>query len=98
MLARPMAQRGTDISSLVYPGPYPLGLNRTQAQTGLSLSLACAPWLYLALDLKKKGLGQPRKHCTPQARPGAVHRKRPPALAFSGAGGPPQGDCCRLLP
>lgn len=30
----------TDISSPACPGPYPLGLNRTQAQTGLSLSLA----------------------------------------------------------
>lgn len=74
----------TNISSLAYPGPYPLGLNRTQAQTGLSLSLASLSLVIFSSGPQKERRGPAETLHTPGQA--AVHRKSLSASAFQMAG------------
>lgn len=86
----------TDISSPACPGPYPLGLNRTQAQTGLSLSLASLSLVIFSSGPQKERRGPAETLHTPA---GLLCRERLSASALQMAGEPPAvGTVGRLLP
>lgn len=47
-------------------GPIPLASTELRPRQASAYHQLHSPWLYLALDLKEKGVGQPLRHCTPR--------------------------------